>query len=378
MQMNNEFESNKIVPRYIQIYERLKSEIVSGDYPFGSRIPSRKTLAAEMDVSVITVKHAYELLCDEGYLEARERSGYYVAFRKEDGFVATTGEDYDAGRRPGAKADSSFAEAKGTSGSAETAFHLSVLSKTMRRVMSDNPDKMLEKTANKGGLEIREAIRRYLARNRNIHVDAEQIVIGSGAEYLYGLLVGIFGKDEVFALESPSYKRIEQVYRMAGVRIEFLPLGSDGIESRALSGTGASILHISPYRSFPSGVTASASKKYEYIRWGSKPGRFIIEDDFESEFSIASKPEETMFALSDRDNVVYMNSFSKTISSALRVGYMVLPRQLEEIFDERLGFYSCTVPTFEQLVIAELINSGDFERHINRVRRQKRRDLMGE
>jgi len=153
-----------------------------------------------------------------------------------------------------------------------------------------------------------------------------------------------------------------------------LPLCNDGIDGAALAKTDADVLHTTPYRSFPTGVTASASKRYEYIRWSEKGERFIIESDYDSEFSVSSKPTETIFSLSDHDNVIYLNTFSKTISPSMRVGYMVLPKRLIEPFNDRLGFYSCTVPTFEQLVLTELINNGDFERHINRERRKKRRE----
>ena len=182
----------------------------------------------------------------------------------------------------------------------------------------------------------------------------------------------------VYAIESPSYEKIEQVYRAAGVKYEPLPLSDDGIDSAALAKTKADVLHTTPYRSFPSGVTASASKRHEYIRWSDKSDRFIIESDYDSEFSVSAKPAETLFALADRDNVIYLNTFSETISPSLRVGYMVLPKRLVKTFDEKLGFCSCTVPTFEQLVLTELIGNGDFERHINRVRRAMRKALSSE
>ena len=156
-----------------------------------------------------------------------------------------------------------------------------------------------------------------------------------------------------------------------------LPLGADGIDSFALSGCSADVLHITPYRSFPSGVTASASKRHEYLRWAAD-GRYLIEDDFESEFSVSRKPEETLFAHTDRDNVLYLNTFSKTISPSIRAGYLVLPRHLTSVFRQKLGFYSCTVPTFMQYVLAQLLTDGDFERHINRVRRKKRREMLGD
>ena len=157
-----------------------------------------------------------------------------------------------------------------------------------------------------------------------------------------------------------------------------MPLTNSGIESKALSSTNASVLHTTPYRSYPSGVTATASKRYEYIHWSEQGHRFIIEDDFESEFSVSAKPADTLFAASKLDNVIYLNTFSKTISPSLRIGYMVLPMHLVPQFEQKLGFYSCTVPAFMQYVLAELINNGDFERHINRVRRKKRKDLTAD
>ena len=243
----------------------------------------------------------------------------------------------------------------------------------MRRVISDYGEALLDTSPNLGCTELREAIGQYLARNRGIYAGIDQIVIGSGAEYLYSLIVGLLGRNRIFALESPSYEKIEQVYRTFGVGCELLPLRADGIDSSSLRETQASVLHITPYRSFPTGITASASKRYEYLRWAEQLDRFIVEDDFESEFTVSRKPDETLFSMTDRDNVIYLNTFSKTISPSLRVGYMVLSERLVDAFSERLGFFSCTVPTFEQYVLAELIVKGDFERHINRVRRAKRK-----
>ena len=342
---------------YLQLYKQLREDIRRQVYPFGTRLPSKRILAQETGVSTITIEHTYELLCDEGYAEARERSGYFVSFRTDLGFAATT-----------AVTTVPMPQVQ----SQDQQFPVSVLVKTMRKVLGDLGDGLLEKSPNFGFPQLREAIRQYLIRSRGIEADLEQIIIGSGSEYLYGLTVELLGRDRIYGIESPSYNKICQVYEASDVRYELLPLGSDGIESRALSASEADVLHITPYRSFPSGVTASASKRYEYIRWA-ESGRFIIEDDFESEFSVSTKAEDTLFSLSKLENVIYLNSFSKTISPALRIGYMVLPKALVAPFREKLGFYSCTVPTYEQLVIASLLNSGDFERHINRVRRKLRK-----
>ena len=349
-------------PVYLQLYKQIRDDILSETYPYNTKLPSKRRLAEETGVSTITVEHAYALLCEEGYIEARERSGFIVIFRKSDGFAAFG--DPPPEHTPH-RAESDLPD-----------FPLSILSKTMRKVLSDRGDLLLEKSPNSGCIELREAIRHYLARNRGIKVDTEQIVIGSGSEYLYGLIVELLGRHRIYAIESPSYKKIEQVYKATEITYDSLPLKSSGIDSRALQNTKADVLHTTPYRSYPSGVTATASKRHEYIHWAQEKDRYIIEDDFESEFSVSTKPTETLFALSRSDNVIYLNTFSKTISPSLRIGYMVLPRHLVDVFESKLGFYSCTVPTFMQYVLTELINNGDFERHINRVRRNKRKELL--
>lgn len=351
-------------PLYLQLYKQIRDDIILENYQYNTKLPSKRNLAEKMGVSTVTVEHAYALLCDEGYVESRERSGFVVIFRKADGFAAS------------AKLHTQLL----THHAQQTYpdFPLSVLSKTMRKVLTEHGDLLLEKSPNCGCVALRQAIGHYLARNRGIHVDVEQIIIGSGSEYLYRLILELLGRDLVYAIESPSYKKIEQVYQATEVCYDSLPLTNSGIDSKALAATKATVLHTTPYRSYPSGVTATASKRHEYIRWSKQTGRYIIEDDFDSEFSVSTKPTETLFALSDSDNVIYLNTFSKTISPSLRIGYMVLPKHLVKPFQERLGFYSCTVPTFMQYVLTQLIDNGDFERHINRVRRKKRKDLSSQ
>lgn len=348
-------------PLYIGIYEVIRAGIVSGAYVYGSRLPSKRELAAEKGVSVITVEHAYGLLGDEGYIESREKSGYFVIYKDSD-FISVA-----PGERLTAKTD------ENTPRTYE--FPYSVLAKTMRRVMLDYGTRILERSPNTGTGELRHAISRYLARSSGIAVNEKQIIIGSGAEYLYSLIAQLLGKDGIFALETPSYGKIRRVYEASGVACEMLKMDADGIRSSELERSRASVLHVTPFNSYPSGVTAGATKRREYLAWAKSRGGFIIEDNYDSEMTVSTKNEDTLFSLSDGENVIYLNTFSKTISRSIRVGYMVLPKKLLEIFEQKLGFYSCTVPVFEQFVLAELISSGDFERHINRVRRAKRKNL---
>ena len=347
-------------PVYLQIYKQIKEDIINGYYPYNTKLPSKRLLADETDTSTVTIEHAYALLCDEGYVESRERSGFFVIFRKTDGFSLSTENDF-----------------RNTENNRQhhinPEFPFSVLAKTMRAVISDLGEDILEKSENKGCTQLRFAIKHYLAKNRGISVDTEQIIIGSGSEYLYEHIIMMLGRSHTYGIESPSYKKIEEIYHASEVSYELLPLSHDGIDSVSLSKTTASVIHTTPYRSFPTGVSATASKLHEYVRWANQKNRYIIEDDFESEFSISTKPTDTLFALSNNDNVIYLNTFSKTISPSLRIGYMVLPKHLVKTYEEKLGFYSCTVPTFMQYVLTELIDNGDFERHINRVRRGLRK-----
>lgn len=352
---------------YLQLYGQVRTDIVTGVYPFGAKLPSKRTVADETGISTVTVEHAYALLSDEGYVEARERRGYFVIFRPTDGFAVPN---------EGTHAPLFTKQAYSTED--RTDFPFSVLAKAMRGVLASRSEAILLRSPNAGCNELRDAIRCYLERSRGIVAETRQIVIGSGAEYLYTLLVAMLGRERVYGIESPSYAKIEEVYRASDVDYEPLRLGRDGIESAALWASRANILHITPYRSFPSGVTATASKRHEYLRWAEDDDRYIVEDDFESEFSVSKKPEETLFSHATRDNVIYMNSFSRTVSPSLRVAYAVLPNTLLPVFEKRLGFLSCTVPTYIQLVLSELIANGSFERHINRTRRQKRRALANE
>ncbi len=355
-------QKNGKTPAYLQLYFQVRDDIINGIYPPLSKLPSKRTLAQDAGVSIITAAHAYELLCDEGYAESRERSGYIVIFRANDVFAP-----------PEKKTTHIFPTAVHTEAVAE--FPFSVMAKAMRTVISNMGDAILDRSANIGTAELRNALQQYLARNRGITAEPDQIIIGSGSEYLYNLIVELLGRERLYAIESPSYQKIEQVYIASDAKITKLKLCADGIDSSELRTCNADVLHISPYRSYPSGITASASKRHEYLHWAEANNRLIIEDDFESEFSVSRKAEETLFSNTRQDNVIYMNSFSKTISPSLRVGYMILPKGLMKEFHKKLGFYSCTVPTYIQFVLAELISSGDFERHINRVRRAKRREL---
>ncbi len=410
-------------PAYLKIYEALRDDITRGAYALGERVPSKRTMAEQTDTSVITVEHAYNLLIDEGYIEARERSGYFVCYRSEDAFPVGDSSDTADGRQSegstsafsGATTDlryrstlsasgytadgrqaadstsrlsedaaggtmiSALAQAEGVpaadqyeAAAAELSF--AGFARTMRRVLSEYAEECMQRSPNEGTLYFRESIARYLQRSRGIHVDVSQIIVGAGSEYLYSLIVQMLGRERVYALEDPSYEKIRRVYEANGAHCELLKLGHHGIHSSELRRSNAGVLHVTPFDSYPSGVTATAGKRQEYISWAKRRQAMIIEDDYASEFSPSTKSEDTLFSLAPEETVIYMNTFTKTISPAIRTGYMLLPKKRAAELKAKISFYSCTVPTYDQYVLAEYLNSGAFERYINRVRRKRRQD----
>lgn len=363
---------------YMQLYNQLRRDIVSGVLAYGMKLPSKRMLAEETGVSVITVEHTYSILCDEGYIESRQRSGYFVIYRESDFLSGMDGSTIVEGLTDGHRIfcgeyHHEIARVP-KHGKVKYEFPFSVLAKVMRKVLADYGEEILIKAPNRGCEELRRAISNYLARSNGIQVSPRQIIIGSGAEYLYSLIVQLFGNERKIGLENPSYEKIRQVYEANGMTCDLLNLGQNGIRSSELERTEATLLHVTPFNSFPSGITASVSKRYEYLRWAEKRGGYIIEDNYASELTVSKKNEDTVFSLAKNETVIYLNTFSETIAPSMRIGYMVLPEHLVGKFEEKLGFYSCTVPVFEQYVLAELLNNGDFERHINRVRRAKRKE----
>jgi GntR family transcriptional regulator/MocR family aminotransferase len=338
--------------KYELLYRGIREDIRRGRLKPGDKLPSKRSLAEHHGVSVVTVENAYGQLVQEGYVVSRQRSGYFVAALS----------DVILPRAP----EPAVTEVAGDESQLPEGWL-----KTVRQVLADSGHMMAVKPEKKGCAQLQRALAGYLRRYRGMEAEPEQIIIGAGAEDLYGRIAAVLGRNSVFAIEDPSYGKIAAVYENFGAQVQRLPMGEDGIRSDALQSSRANVLHVTPFHSFPSGITAPAAKRLEYIRWLRERGSWIVEDDFDSEFSPGLKPLETLYSMAG-GGVIYMNTFSKSISPAIRAGYMILPPELTERYNQRLGFYSCPVPVFDQLVIARYIDSGQFERHLNRQRRKMR------
>ena len=346
-------------PKYYALYRSIREDIAAGTIRPGERLPSKRTLAAHLGVSTVTVEGAYRMLMDEGYVRARERSGYFAMA------VGAPALARDQGREPLRLLPEERADG-------ETEFPYSLWFKTLRQVISDQGRRLVQRSPNEGCAVLRNAIARYLLRYRGMHAQPEQIVVGSGSEQLYESVVRMLGNDRTYAIEWPSYGQIEAVYQGAGARVVRLPIGPEGIESPALEAAAADVLHVTPFHSWPTGVTAPAPKRYEYLQWAARTGGWVVEDDFDSEFFMPGKPLESLYAMDERSAVIYLNTFSKSLAPSMRMGYMILPRTLLPVYRARLGMYSCSVPVLEQYALARFIDQGHFERHLNRMRRRMR------
>ena len=354
------------MPLYESLYRCIRGDILSGRLAAGEKLPSKRSLAQNLKISKITVESAYDQLLSEGFITAREKVGYFVE----------AVERIEPARTETALEESVQPERIDLTANNPVHFPFSVWSRLQRQVMKDLGQTLLQPLPNLGLADLRQAIARHLAQFRGMQVRPEHILVGAGTDFLYNLLIQLLGRDKIYALEDPGYGKIRRIYAAAGAACCDAAMDRQGVLPRSLE--KADVLHISPSHHFPTGIVTSLSRRQELLAWvKAVPDRWIIEDDYDSEFRFAARPMRAMQSM-DSSRVIYMNTFSKTLAPSIRISYMVLPPALMDRLQEKLGFYSCTVPGFEQHTLARFLDEGHFEKHINRMRKlyKTRRDRM--
>ena len=345
------------VPLYEALYRCIRSDILSGKLTPNQKLPSKRALCANLKVSKITVETAYNQLLSEGYIRSVEKVGYFVEVVTEFAPQAV----------PGAAPVPTPADTLiDLTANGSVHFPFSVWSKLQREVVLDLGEKLLLPLPNQGLWELRQAIALHLSQFRGMQADPQNILIGAGTDFLYNLLVQLLGRDKIYAVEEPGYGKIRKIYGAAGAKCISAPMDSMGV----LPDLDAQVLHISPSHHFPTGLITPFSRRQALLSWA-KAGenRYIIEDDYDSEFRFFAHPLPSMQSMDGGDRVIYMNTFSKTLSPSIRISYMVLPAGLMADLQRKLGFYGCTVPSFEQYSLAKFIRQGHFEKHLNRMRK---------
>ncbi len=358
-------EANK--PLYIYLYECIREDIIKGELKTDDKMPSKRTLAGNLGVSTITVENAYGLLISEGYMYAVPKRGYYVS-RISRQFSDDQTVRKVLNIQKGRKEEASLYDFSSNK-TERSDFPFSIWARLMRENISQREKDLLTVSPCEGIGELREAIAGHLRSFRGMDIDPDQIIVGAGTEYLYGLLIQLLGNDKIYCVENPGYKKLLSIYRNNGVECRYVDLDDWGMKVDDLRTCGAEITHICPNHHFPTGITMPVSRRYELLAWANEEqGRYIIEDDYDSEFRLKGKPVPPIQSIDACEKVIYMNTFSKSLTSTIRISYMVLPEHLANRYFEKLSFYASTVSTFEQYTLAAFIQRGYFEKHINRMR----------
>ena len=368
--------------RYDYLYRCIRHDIAHGNILPDEKLPSKRALARNLGVSVITVEAAYAQLIAEGYVRAEERRGYFacelspVARGGRRGGARLRG---DAGRSGVCEGDPmTFVP---SSGAAATAlFPYQTWARVMRRTLTEESSATLAEAALAAGSpRLRQAIASYLCEYRGMEVPAERIVIAAGSQTLYQLIVQLLGRERTFATECPGYPLLGRIYGAQNVHCASISLSAGGIDIAALRESGASVAHVMPAHQFPTGIVMSAACRRDLLNWSRTDearafsaagprGRFIVEDDYDAEFRMSGRPIAPLSSVDVAGRVIYLNSFTKSLGAAFRIAYMALPEELAAQFELNLGFYSNTVSPLEQLALARFIEQGHYERHVNRLR----------
>lgn len=362
---------------YGYLYKCIKNDIIQGNIGVGEKLPSKRSFAKNLGISVITIENAYEQLIAEGYIYSIPKRGFYVTDFKN---ILVKGERSLEKEKISLTGSKNSYLADFTSNQTATEiFPFTIWTKAVREVLNDSRIQLMTNPPCGGIMPLREAISEYLKEFRGMRVSPEQVIIGAGTEYLYGLLIQLLGSHLVYAVENPGYRKIARIHESMKVPCEYVDIDDSGVCVPQLEEKGVDIVHLSPSHHFPTGIVMPISRRYELLGWAAKEkDRYIIEDDYDSELRLSGKPIPTLQSIDVSDKVIYINTFTKTLASTVRISYMILPQPLISEFYGRLSFYSCTVSNFEQYALARFMQNGSFEKHINRLRNyyQSKRDAI--
>lgn len=354
------------LPLYEYLYRCIRQDILSGELSTEERLPSKRALAEHLRISVITVENAYAQLEAEGYVYTLPKRGFFVSPVAQLPQPSTPSKLPPVPEPPVWKLDLKSNQVDATR------FPVATWAKLTRQILTENGSALLRPVPSQGLPALRQAIADDLRDYRGMAVFPEQIIVGAGADYLYLLLAQLLGRETVFAVEDPGYPKIRKVYGKCGARCCPIPLDSQGMQLDALTASGATAAHLSPSHQYPTGLVTSIGRRLELLQWAVQTDGFIIEDDYDSEFRFSGRPIPTLQSIDTAGRVIYMNTFSQTISPSMRVGFLVLPPQLLEQYRNELDFYACTVPALEQHTLTRFLRGGHYEQHLSRMRKEYR------
>ena len=352
-------------PIYEQLYNEIKKAIENKLLKENDKLPSKRKLANHLKISQTTIESAYNQLLAEGYIKSRAKVGYFVA--ADLGFLYRYEQINQIDIKP--KPKEVYAVDFKTNQVDSLNFPYDKLAKIERDIILDKLPNYINRGDNFGVYELRERISEVLFSYRGIKASPEQIIVASGSEHLLLLLVMLLGREKTFGVEDPSYIKNYLLYKSYGVKVKGITLGEEGLDVEELIKSSIDIIHTTPSHQFPKGIVTPIKRRLELLNWASKKeNRYIIEDDYDSEFRFFGNPIPAMKGMDKFDKVIYLNSFSKTLSPSFRISFMVLPERLINLYHQDLDFFSSSVPTLNQLVLESFIKSGEYEIQLNRMK----------
>ena len=351
---------------YVFLYKKIRDDILNGKIKPNEKLPSKRTFANNLNVGVNTVANAYDQLLSEGYVYSSEKRGYFATdMQKFHDIKINT----SAPKPVVPEEEPDFFMDFRANRINLNNFPISTWNSCMRRAILDGGDNLYKTVPYNGIPRLRNAISSYLFKNKGMSVDPEHIFIGAGTEIVMRKIFELFDKRVGVAMEETGVKALAAQADKLNIRVNVIPGDEDGMDAQLLAGTDSSICYVMPANRFPTGKVIPIKKRLELFSWAyESDDRYIIEDDYDSEFRYSGQMIVPMYAEDTKQKVIYINTFSKTMVPSLRISYMILPEKLAQRYKETLGFYSCTVSSFEQYALAEFIETGAFERHINRMR----------
>lgn len=349
--------------KYKFLYLAIKEDILNGKLLPNEQLPSKRNFAKHLGMSHITIENAYNQLIIEGYIYSIEKKGYFVSeliqhfINKPSEFIYEKIEE-----------ERYIIDLKTTSVSFET-FPYNTWTKLTREVLQNHPKNVLRRCEHRGTTELITAIAYHLKSFYNMDVHPSQIVVGAGTEYLYSMLIQLFMHDKIYALEDPTHVSISNIYQRNSIKTKHIPLDDCGIKVINLEKSKANIVHVSPAHQYPTGITMPISRRLELLNWAQNNDGYIIEDDYDSEFRLDGSPIPSLFQTDNNQRVIYINTFSKTLSPSFRISYLILPLSLIDKYQNAYNSYACSVSTFDQLILARFIQDNYFERHLQRTKK---------
>ncbi|MGG7144166.1 PLP-dependent aminotransferase family protein [Clostridium nigeriense] len=366
---------NSNIPLYIQLYNFIKNEIQLGNLQANSKLPSKRKLSKYLDISQNTVEAAYEQLIAEGYIISFPKRGYYVTELQE---VITLGNNRKVNKDE-LKVKKYYKYEFYSSRVDLESFPYGIWKKINKDMISEENKDLLQIGHSQGDRNLREAISNYLRYSRGVNSNIDNIIIGSGSEYLIQILINILGRNRIFAVEEPGYYKIRKILKVNEITPKGIHIDDYGVNIESLRYSKAEVIHITPSHQFPTGIIMPINRRIQLLNWANEEDkRYIIEDDYDSEFRFEGRPIPALQSLDTKGKVIYLGTFSKSFSPSTRIAYMVLPDKLMQIYKKDFSFLACTVARITQQALFKFIEEGYFERHLNKMRNiyRKKREFL--